>query len=487
MNVIVIVADTWRFDYLGCYGNDWIQTPHLDRLAAESVVFDHAYAEGCPTIPTRRALMTGRYTLPFRGWGPLLPEDTTLADRLWAMGIRTALITDTAPMHLPGYGYERGFDFVHHVRGQEFDHFYAPEGSSLDPDRFHRPAYFPAGSGQEKTELPASRFARQELMDYLPQRQHWRSDEDQMAAQVCRAALDYLERRDKKRPFLLWLDCFDPHEPWDPPSVWDPDLVCPYDPDYDGPDIINPVPTYVDGYLTEAELHHIRMLYAEKCTMVDRWLGKVIDRLRTMDLLDDSLIFFLSDHGQPFGSGEHGHGIMRKCRPWPYEELTHIPFMVRLPGATPRRIESFVQTVDLTPTVLDWLGVTELPPGIQGQSLMPVLEGRTDRVRDFAVTGYHNFSWSIVTPEWSYINWLLDKGTTDSRKLLTMYGRGRMDEPEGLWTCTPGSVAETPRENELYDRREDPFQLRNLAAEMPDRAAEMHRRLRDFLLGLKTG
>ena len=64
MNVIVIVADTWRFDYLGCYGNDWIQTPNMDCLAAESTVFENAYAEGCPTVPTRRELLTGRYTLP---------------------------------------------------------------------------------------------------------------------------------------------------------------------------------------------------------------------------------------------------------------------------------------------------------------------------------------------------------------------------------------------------------------------------------------
>ena len=99
MNVIVIVADTWGFDYLGCYGNTWIATPNIDQLARDSIVFENAYAEGCPTVPTRRALLTGRYTLPFRGWGPLLPEDRTLADILWAKSIRTALITDTSPMH----------------------------------------------------------------------------------------------------------------------------------------------------------------------------------------------------------------------------------------------------------------------------------------------------------------------------------------------------------------------------------------------------
>jgi len=84
MNAILIMADTWRFDYLGCYGNDWIQTPNIDRFAEESTVFENAYAEGLPTIPVRRALQTGRYTLCSSGWGPLSPEDLTVADILYS-------------------------------------------------------------------------------------------------------------------------------------------------------------------------------------------------------------------------------------------------------------------------------------------------------------------------------------------------------------------------------------------------------------------
>jgi arylsulfatase A-like enzyme len=70
-NVIVIMCDSLQFNYLGCYGNDWIKTPNFDKLAKESVVFEKAYAEGLPTVPVRRALLTGRYTLPFKGWSPL--------------------------------------------------------------------------------------------------------------------------------------------------------------------------------------------------------------------------------------------------------------------------------------------------------------------------------------------------------------------------------------------------------------------------------
>lgn len=485
MNVVVIVADTWRFDYLGCYGNDWIKTPNIDRFAQESILFQNAYAEGCPTVPTRRALLSGRYTLPFRGWGPLFPEDKTIADILWSESIRTALITDTSPMHMPGYGYERGFDFIRYFRGQEFDHFYKNDPCEIDPDRFHKPAYDPSHP-EDKQEIAASLYAREELRDYLPLRQKWQGEEDQMAAKVCRAAMDWLEQIDRERPFLLWLDSFDPHEPWDPPSVWDPNVKCPYDPDYEGIEIINPVPTFVDLYLTDKECHHIRMLYAEKITMVDRWLGMVLDKLRDLDLYDDSLIVFISDHGQPLGNKEHGHGIMRKCRPWPYEELIHIPLILHVPGMDYQRITSFVQTVDIAPTIMDFLNVSNGTEKMQGQSLLPLIQGQKDKLRDFVISGYFNFSWSIIAENWSYVHWIDEKDLNDPQKVMALYGFAPMEENTDIWTCTPGSVTDTPRGNELYDRRKDPFQLNNLVDQHPDIAKESFHRLRNFMLELRA-
>lgn len=486
MNVIVLVADTWQFNYLGCYGNDWIQTPNIDRFAEESTVFENAYAEGCPTVPTRRALLTGRYTLPYGGWIPLSSRDLTLADILWHQSIYTALITDTSPMHLPRFGYERGFDQVKYLRGQEFDHFYRKDECRLDPDQFHKPAYFRT-PGREEEEMLASLYCRQELKDYLPQRQHWRSDADQMAAKVVDSSLEYLERRDKNRPFLLWLDSFDPHEPWDPPSVWDPNIRCPYDPDYQGKEIINPVPTYVEGYLTDAEEHHIRMLYAEKITMVDKWLGKVLDKLRETGLYDNSLIVFLSDHGQPLGRGTHGHGIMRKCRPWPYEELVHIPLIVRVPGAPAGRQSSFVQTVDVAPTIMDYLGVTERVGQMQGESLLPLIRGEKQQLREFAISGYYNFSWSFINEEWSYVHWLDDKHFKDNPlDASAAVGLSEYQEKADIWTCTPGSETETPDMDELYDRRKDPFQQNNVLQRRPKAAAEIYDRLRSFMMQLKS-
>ena len=109
-NIIFIMLDTLQHNYLGCYGNTKVKTPNLDRFARNGILFENAYSEGLPTVPVRRAIMTGRYTLPFGGWQPLSPDDTTISDILWGRNVQTALVYDTPPMRLPKYGYSRGFD-----------------------------------------------------------------------------------------------------------------------------------------------------------------------------------------------------------------------------------------------------------------------------------------------------------------------------------------------------------------------------------------
>jgi arylsulfatase A-like enzyme len=499
MNIIVMMADSWRFDYLGCYGNDWIKTPNIDRLAEDGVLFENAYAEGCPTIPTRRALFTGRYTLPYSGWRKLTPEDVTLTDLMWTHRIQTAMVTDCPMMHMPGYGYARGFNYVDFIRGHQWDSYYQPLSHDLDIDRFHRAVTEKNAEGQ-MVEIGPSMLSRQELIDYLPLRATWESDEDQMVAMTVKAGIKYLDEVDKNAPFFLWLDSFDPHEPWDPPSIWDPDLKCPYDPDYSGMELINPVPTRTVGYVNEAEAHHIRMLYAEKVTMVDKWLGKFIDRLKKLDLYDNSMIVFLSDHGEPLGDGEHGHGIVRKCRPWPYEELSHIPLIIKHPEGMKGRISSFVETVDVAATIMDHVREATPPVanlvswanphgdgvGMQGKSLLPLMRGQVDKVKEFAITGYFNMSWSIVSDDWTYVHWLDSKEDADDSKKAATVGLANMVEDQEIWTCAPGSAPETPFKDELYDRRADPYQLNNLIDSKPDVADEMLKRLMEYMLELRT-
>lgn len=507
-NVVFIMLDSLQFNYLGCYGNDWIKTPNIDRLAREATLFENAYCEGLPTIPCRRAMLTGRYTLPFKGWGPLDMEDTTLADIMWGRGIHTALIYDSAPLQLPKYGFSRGFNDVIFRHGHELDHYYYSHDDlyHLNPDDYVEEHTILNEQGEIRDEFSSA--IKDELSAYLALRQHWKSDEDNYVGVVAREAINWLKNVDKTKPFMLWFDSFDPHEPWDPPSVWDPDLKCPYNPDYKGKDQILPVMAEVEGVYTDEELHHIRMLYAENITLCDKWVGKIFDKIKELGLWDDTMIILCADHGEPLGKGEHGHGIMRKCRPWPYEELAHIPFIIRVPGVGEgKRVSSFVQSCDVAPTIVDYFNISsqEVKHGehplpvcggeeMQGSSLLPLIRGEKEKVRDFAIAGYYGFSWSIIRDDYSFIHWLCEdqEGALDT--VMKMYdgggmGRGEITkdmQTEDMWTCTPGSEAQVPLSDELYDRRTDPFQLNNIIDKEPEKAKELLQQLKNFMSELRT-
>ena len=93
MNIILIISDTFRRDHLGCYGNEWIRTPHIDKFARESVVFENAYAGSFPTVPHRADVVTGRFSFPFYGWGRLPQKEVVLAQILKQAGYRGACTT----------------------------------------------------------------------------------------------------------------------------------------------------------------------------------------------------------------------------------------------------------------------------------------------------------------------------------------------------------------------------------------------------------
>ena len=106
MNVIVVVCNSLHLGFLGAYGNSWIETPHLDRLAAEGVVFDQHFPENLTTLPTRRSWWTGRYGFadPAQGWTPLRLDELILPDMLWNKGVQTAFFSDVPMLREAGRG-----------------------------------------------------------------------------------------------------------------------------------------------------------------------------------------------------------------------------------------------------------------------------------------------------------------------------------------------------------------------------------------------
>jgi len=262
-----------------------------------------------------------------------------------------------------------------------------------------------------------------------------------------KAAMRWLEALKQRDRVLLWVDCFDPHEPWDPPKPFDL-----YSPRYKGADLIDPVPGPVKGHITKAELNRTKALYAGEVTLVDKWVGVLLDWLRDHGWFENSLVMHTSDHGEPFGE----HGIVRKAMPWPYDEQVRIPWLMRHPSGLGRgkRIKAFVETCDLMPTVLDFLGVRGPVDRMHGQSLLPLAAGKEEKVRDYAYCGWHKASWNIRSRDWSYIHWLP----------VPRHGKTR---------------------NELYNRRKDPGGQKNVLDQHRDVADELELELRRFVAALK--
>jgi len=448
MNIVVIVLDSLRADHLGCYGSN-VKTPNIDALAEESALFENAYSENLPTLPCRTAWWTGRHLFTRRGWQPFETDDILLAEVLSVHGFTSALITDTYHMHGQGYNCGRGFDTTSFIRGQEYDPWIIDPGVSVDLGKFHRLR------GDESDELWKPRFAQ-----YLRNASTFKVEEDHCVARVMWEATRWLEHvtASQRDNIFLWVDSFSPHEPWDPPARY----RRMYDPDYTGQELIDPVPGAADGYMTKAEVNHTRGLYAGVVTLADKWVGILLDSLRTSGLYENSLIMITSDHGEPFGE----HGFIRKARPECHEQLVRIPWVVRHPNrvGAGQRFQTFAQPPDLMPTILDAAGFDLDRPTVNwgasgtgsanlhftGTSLLPVLAGEAESVRDFAVSAYYNQQWSIRTNEWSFLLPLNDRTAP-----------------------------------QLYNRKTDRAELQNVLEDNRDIARDMEARVRGFADGLK--
>lgn len=442
MNLLVLCTDTFRADYLGCYGSDWVETPYLDKMAAEGVRFDEFYAEGLPTLPVRRVFYTGRRVFPFShypqksdlvqlpGWHPMFEEDVTLAEWLSDRGYATGLISDVYHQFKPGKNFHRGFHSWQWIRGQETDRLVPTTKADMDLSR-----YVPAS-------VPEDAPGRRMVAQYLNNRAWWKSEADHYAAQAMRAAADWLKSYGSAQPWMLWVESFDPHEPWDAPA----EFVAKYSRDYDGVDLLW-APGRTD-HCTEAEFNRIKAQYAGECSHVDKWCGHVLDTLDSLGMRDDTVVVFTSDHGTMMGEqGEIHKGIDRLRI-----QVTRSPLIVRHPdrALAGQVVDGIVQHQDLMPTLLHLLG-EPVPERCDGMDAWPmVTEGAPGR--DFALSA---FGWhaSARTKEWNY------------QAAWAEPARGKVRPPE------------------LYDRRSDPDELQNVVEEHPEAARELQARIDEAIRG----
>jgi arylsulfatase A-like enzyme len=441
LSVLFICSDTFRWDYLGCYGNDWIHTPNLDALAREGVVFLDAFSEGLPTIPARRVMHTGRRIIPMRtvpqpsdmvqlpGWHPLYAEDVTLAEVLRDAGYVTSYVTDVYHVMKPGKNFHRGFEHWDWVRGVEDDPYHLRDVRQVEEM---------VAQATHWGNRPADK--RHWIVQHLMGRKDWKSDADTLVGRVMTRAADWLRRYTLDEPFFLYVDCFDPHEPWDPPEHH----ARRYSPGYEG--FWYCFPPGTSASMTPEQLENVRAAYAGEVTMVDEWIGHLLGALNDAGFMDETLIVFTSDHGTMMGEQGEIHKGPDRLR----NQCTQVPLIIRHtePEHVGQQVAGFVQHQDIMPTILGRLGIRG-PDRMQGEDLWPLTASGERSRRERVIQSFGQYA-CVRTAKWNYV---------------------------GPWAPMPAGA---PVREDLYDLEADPQELTNVIGDHLGVAGEFAEALREY-------
>jgi arylsulfatase A-like enzyme len=428
-NIIHIVTDQQRFDTIHAAGNPHIFTPHLNWLMDTGTIFRRAYSDAPICVPARSTMITGvahyQRTSEYGNWGVPTAADPT----------------KTLPGLLTAAGYQtRAFGKLHYHPARcayGFEHAEILEDYYRERRRKGGPQPKSHGVGENEMEPVISMLNEEESLT------HW----------VVDRSINFLETRDPSRPFYMQVGFSKPHPPLDPLlSYWQL---------YQNREVPEPVagdwsekladippgfvgPTYVlngaDRFSPQQWLD-IRRAYYACITQIDYNLGLLFGRLRELNLLDNTLIVFHSDHGEMLG--DHHLGAKTVF----LEGSAHVPMLLK----APRGIEGFcdlrggtvcdsiVTLADLMPTFLAAAGVAR-PDDMPKESIdmLEYLRGRATRTR---FTGAYHDQYSFIDGDWKY-----------------------------LYTSTGGGEL-------LFNLRDDPCEKRNLAALKPDIAKRMHAEL----------
>ena len=375
-NVIVLLLDSLNRHMLGAYGGEEFETPNLDAFAKTATRFDNHHTGSLPCMPARHDILCGALDFLWRPWGSVEIWEDAITYELRKVGVVSQLISDHPHLfETGGENYHGDFNAWAYERGHEGDAWKTrPDPSwagAPGMGRGHMPYDDSRGWFQGEADFPGPRT---------------------MAATV-KWLVDNAGHHDR---FFLFVDEFDPHEPFDTPEPW----ASKYDPDWDGPHLI--WPPYMQGaiekgVLSERQAQQLRASYGGKLSMIDHWLGKVLAAIDRNGLTDNTMVVICTDHGHYFGEkdiwGKPGVPI--------YRPMGHIPLIIRHPGVTPGTCDALTTSVDIFATLADVFGVS-VRQRTHGKSLLPLITNQATSIRDHLLTGVWGREVHLVTATHKY-------------------------------------------------------------------------------------
>ncbi|MCA9011214.1 MAG: sulfatase [Planctomycetaceae bacterium] len=408
-NVLFIVSDDLRASVPGCYGDSFCQTPNIDRLAKQGLVFDSAYCQGTVCGPSRTSFMYSRY----RGRGTV-----TLGQHLKNSGYYSARVGKIFHMRVPG-------DIIAGTDGEDrpetwTERFNSPGQEAHTPGNYaclNLNIFTTELEGRQSTAMPHRMFVS---VDYEG------DGSDQPDHKTATKTIELL-REHKDGPFFIAAGFVRPHYPMvAPQQYFEPypwqNMLVPEQRLGDLDDIpelgvnssrsaLNGIDNYPDNQ------KRMWAAYYAAVTFMDQQVGRMLDELDRLGLRDSTAVIFTSDHGYHLGD----HTFWQKADV--HEQVIRVPLIMSVPGMPRGRSDSFVELVDLFPTVCE-LTSLETPPGLHGTSLVPILKDHLASTKEGALSFAKGTSWR--TKDWAYIQY-----------------------PDAT--------------SELYDMRNDPGQFTNLA------------------------
>lgn len=428
-NVLFIVSDDLKASVLGCYGDRVCRTPNIDQLAREGVVFERAYCQGVWCAPSRTSFMFSRY----QGEGTV-----NLGQYFRENGWYSARVGKIYHMRVPG-------DIIDGTDGKDVPSSWTEKFNSQGNEA-HTPGHYAClNLNIFTTELEGRQSTRMPHRMFVTVRSQG-DGSDQPDYKSASKAIELLQKH-RDRKFFLAVGLVRPHYPMvAPQQFFDPypwqKIKLPKVVPDDLEDIPqaglagtrndrNPIGMYPDNQ------KRMWTGYYASVAFMDAQVGKILRELERLGLRDSTAIVFCSDHGYHLGE----HGFWQKSNL--HEEVTRVPLILSVPGMKPGRTKSLVELVDIFPTLADLAG-SGLPEGVQGKSLVPVLNDNSATVRQGALS--LNRGYSLRTSDWSYMRY--SNGST-----------------------------------ELYDMQTDPGQFTNLAnvADYSDQKERLNRALNERL------
>jgi len=462
-NILFLMTDQQRADALGCAGHPLLRTPNLDRLAAEGTRLTRAYCTTPLCVPSRTTIFTGRRASTHGMFGNkviLDAEHAPFTETLRDAGYQLALCGKN---HTFVESHVRTWDFVelYDLKGKEDVPFCTPAGEDERAVRRWR-----------ETEVPVY-----EAPVHQPQPGGVEADPTH---RVTGHALRFLEQRDRSRPFFLHVSYESPHFPYVVPEPYF-SLHDPADmpgagagaPEFPGLPRRFRAQYFGLGMdrMTDADIRRVQATYLAMIRFVDDEIGRILALLESEGILEETIIVFLSDHGDFWGR----RGVIGKSNAL-YEDLVQVPLIWRVPGAARgQAARALVDHTDIVPTLGELIGFAPSAP-CDGQSYARLLAGGKDRHRPEILTEGSLGLAALTAAE-------IEDRIRHRDTLRAEQGEGWFIECVGGLTqaCRTDDgwklILNTGDLTELYDLKADPLESTNLADRFPEKVAELRDRL----------